>query len=117
MSEFKSQCTTIWAQMGDAPERWDTMLASVEDGALVNQQRVEYYAKVLSPKQRARRSRRDSMSLGLTEDAALEGFLEEIAKVPPPVARAGLLEGNWKGKEAEVEKMSDEQVLAEYKAR
>lgn len=99
--------------MGDDKQKWDEMLATVEDGAVHNQQRVDQYSKqVMAPKKRADRSRRHSISMGLTEDQAFEGFLAEIANVPPPVARAGLLEGVWKGKDKEVEAMSDEQVMS-----
>ena len=37
------------------------------------------------------------MGMNLSEQEALDGFLSEINQVDPPTARAGLLEGDWKG--------------------
>jgi len=52
---------------------------------------------------------------GLSDEEAMEGFLEELNKVPANVARSGLAGGDFKGKPDELAKLSDAEVLDAYK--
>jgi len=52
--------------------------------------------------------------VGLTEDQARAGFLEELKKVPVDVARAGLKDGEYKDKAEELEKLSEAEVMDAY---
>merc|ERR1711988_1422109 len=115
MTVFKHQSLALWAEMGSSPEKWDDMLAGIEDTALQDKQKAEALRAEMAPKTQAVKSRRRSISEGLSEDAAYQGFLNDIANVPADLARAGLLGGTYKNKEAEVEGMTDEQVLTEYR--
>ena len=117
MEEYKSQSIEMWNAMGNEPESLDAALAEVENTGLKGKQEAEHYKEILSPSARAGKVRRRSMGMNLSEQEALDGFLSEINQVDPPTARAGLLEGDWKGKEAELEAMSDEQVKEAYKAQ
>ena len=52
--------------------------------------------------------------VGMTEDEAKAGFIEELKKVPAAVARAGLKEADYKDKVEELEKLSDAEVMDAY---
>lgn len=52
--------------------------------------------------------------VGLTDEEAKAGFLEELKKVPVAVARAGLKEADYKDKAEELEKLSDAEVMDAY---
>jgi len=107
---YKEQSILMWNQMGSESDKWDEMLSDVHGAAAVAKES-------LSPETRATRTRRKSISEGLSEDQALAGFMAEIEAVSGEVARAGLLEGAWKGKDEQVKAMTDEEVHAEYKKR
>lgn len=114
-SEFKDQSMGLWAQMGDSKETWDEMLDDAHQVGTRTKRQTEQERTRLSPKTRAVVKRRLSISQGLTEDDALAGFLAEIEQLPADVARAGLLGGSFKGKDDEVNAMSDTEVAAAYK--
>lgn len=105
---YKEQSLEIWNQMGSEAEKWDEMLSEVDTAAAEAKDS-------LSPATRATKTRRKSISAGLTEAEALKGFMAEIEAVTADVARKGLLEGAWKGKDEQVDAMTDEEVHAEYK--
>lgn len=117
MNEYKSQSIEMWKSIGNDPDNLDSLLGEAEDKAIGGQKETEHYKEVLSPSARAGKVRRRSQSMNLSESEALAGFLNEINNVSAPTARAGLLEGDWKGKEAELEAMTDEQVMEAYKTQ
>ena len=57
------------------------------------------------------------LEVPLSEEEAMAGFLKDLEKVNEESARAGLLEGDYKGKAAEVAAMSTEQVREAYKCQ
>jgi len=52
---------------------------------------------------------------GLTDEDAMQGFLEDLSKVPVSTARAGLASGEFKERADELAKLSDAEVMEEYK--
>ena len=46
---------------------------------------------------------------------AMQGFLQDLEKVGEVAARAGLLEGEYKGKAKELEEMNPDQVMEAFK--
>lgn len=105
---YKEQSMEMWEQLGNESETWDEKLSEAEKVG-------EAAKESLSPETRANRTRRKSISDGLSEDQALAGFMAEIESVTAEVARTGLLEGAWLGKDEQVTAMSDEEVHSEYK--
>ena len=71
---YKEQSLLMWNQMGSESEKWDDMLSDVDSAAAVAKES-------LSPETRATRTRRKSISEGLSEDQALAGFMAEIEAV------------------------------------
>jgi len=52
---------------------------------------------------------------GLTDEDAMQGFLSDLMKVPVNVMRAGLKDGEFKGKDEALAALSEEEVKEEYK--
>lgn len=48
--------------------------------------------------------------VGLSDEEAMQGFIADLAKIPVTMCRAGLAAEEFKGKEEELAKMSDEAV-------
>ena len=51
---------------------------------------------------------------GLSEEEAMAGFMEEIAKPPIGMVKAGLLAEEYKGKSEELEKLSEDEMRKAY---
>ena len=73
LTEYRNQSIKLWHEMGNEPGKWDEMLDDTNKTA-------ESAKKALSPHERAGRSRRNSLSAGLTEEEAMAGFLDEVAQ-------------------------------------
>ena len=67
--------------MGDDPEKWEELLRGVEEKANEDILLASKLREKIAPSNQARRARRKSAQLGLSEDQALQGFLDEVAKV------------------------------------
>eukprot|EP00656_Telonema_subtile_P012973 TRINITY_DN1656_c0_g1_i3.p1 TRINITY_DN1656_c0_g1~~TRINITY_DN1656_c0_g1_i3.p1 ORF type:complete len:341 (-),score=81.63 TRINITY_DN1656_c0_g1_i3:269-1291(-) len=102
--EYKKRCLALWGHMRDEPEQWPELVALQKE-------------KPSSPRSRAARIRRRSLSAGLIEQEAMMEFAEDFCQVSVDSARSGLIEGNLKRIQADVTQMSDQEAVTEFQGR